>query len=55
VKFSDNPGKHLLSEGDHSHYKADVNGLLTKTTAVPPITEGAEYECDVLMTGELNK
>ncbi|KAH7877017.1 uncharacterized protein C8R40DRAFT_1168940 [Lentinula edodes] len=55
VKFSDNPGKHLLSEDDHSHYKADVHGLLTKTTAVHPITEGAEYECDVLMTGELNK
>ncbi|KAJ4465916.1 hypothetical protein C8R41DRAFT_857601 [Lentinula lateritia] len=56
-KFSDNhnPGKHLLSEGDHSHYNADVNGLLTKTTAVPPIAEGVEYECDVLMTGELKK
>ncbi|KAJ4489481.1 hypothetical protein C8J55DRAFT_603779 [Lentinula edodes] len=45
----------LLSEGDHSHYKADINGLLTKTTAVPPIAEGAEYECDVLMTGKLKK
>ncbi|KAJ4492020.1 hypothetical protein C8J55DRAFT_502662 [Lentinula edodes] len=55
VKFSDNLGKSLLSEDDHSHYNADVNGLLTKTTAVPPIAEGVEYECDVLMTGELNK
>ncbi|KAJ4464424.1 hypothetical protein C8J55DRAFT_482832 [Lentinula edodes] len=52
VKFSD---KHLLSEDYHSHYKADINGLLTKTTAVPPIAEGVEYECDVLMTGELKK
>ncbi|GAW09900.1 hypothetical protein LENED_012113 [Lentinula edodes] len=52
VKFSD---KHLLSEGYHSHYKADINGLLIKTTAVPPIAEGEEYECDVLMTGELKK
>ncbi|KAJ3815905.1 hypothetical protein F5876DRAFT_71679 [Lentinula aff. lateritia] len=55
VKFSDNPPKHLLSEGDHSYYKALINGLLTKTTAVPPIAEGEEYECDVLMIGELKK
>ncbi|KAJ4492883.1 hypothetical protein C8J55DRAFT_217342 [Lentinula edodes] len=55
VKFSNNPDKHMLFEGDHSHYKANINGLLTKTTAVFPIAEGEEYECDVFMTGELKK
>ncbi|KAJ3900163.1 hypothetical protein F5879DRAFT_973834 [Lentinula edodes] len=55
VKFSDNPHKHLLSEGDHSFYKALINGLATKTTSVPHIAEGKEYECDVLITGELKK
>ncbi|KAH7880496.1 uncharacterized protein C8R40DRAFT_1080425 [Lentinula edodes] len=55
VKFLKNSDTNLLSEGDHSHYKAHINGLLTKTTAVPPIAEGAEYECDVLMTGKLKK
>ncbi|KAF8832531.1 hypothetical protein HHX47_DHR1001779 [Lentinula edodes] len=55
VKFLKNSDTNLLSEGDHSHYKADINGLLTKTTAVPPIAEGAEYECDVSMTGKQKK
>ncbi|KAJ4499966.1 hypothetical protein C8R41DRAFT_875539, partial [Lentinula lateritia] len=55
VKFSNNSNKHMFSEGDHTHYKANINGFLTKTTAVFPIAEGEEYECDVLMTGELKK
>ncbi|KAJ3914658.1 hypothetical protein F5877DRAFT_82582 [Lentinula edodes] len=42
-------------EGDHSFYKALINGLATKTTSVPHIAEGEEYECDVLITGELKK
>ncbi|KAJ3904860.1 hypothetical protein F5879DRAFT_900405 [Lentinula edodes] len=55
VKFPNVPDKHMLFEGDHSHYKANINGLLTKTTAVFTIAKGEEYECDVFMTGELKK
>ncbi|GAV99434.1 hypothetical protein LENED_000891 [Lentinula edodes] len=55
VKFPNAPDKHMLFEGDHSHYKANINGLLTKTTAVFTIAKGEEYECDVFMTGELKK
>ncbi|KAE9395606.1 hypothetical protein BT96DRAFT_793155, partial [Gymnopus androsaceus JB14] len=34
IRFSSKPDSKLESEGDHASYKADINGLVTETTAV---------------------
>ncbi|ESK85644.1 hypothetical protein Moror_9947 [Moniliophthora roreri MCA 2997] len=55
ITFSSTPTKASKSEGDHGGYKADINALLLKTTAVGGEAGKASHECDIVVTGEFKK
>ncbi|EEB89159.1 hypothetical protein MPER_12780, partial [Moniliophthora perniciosa FA553] len=55
ITFSSTPTKPLKSEGTHGGYMADINALLSETTAVGPDAGKEQSECDIMMTGEFER